>query len=113
MAVARDTTEEHVKPLEGAIVKRVQIGATTEAGEFITLQSDGKWDPTNTGSAQFFIVLEPAGHLDGNHSVFGRCTAAGVAVANELANVAVGANDKPVEDEVVETVRIVRRPTPK
>lgn len=67
----------------------------------------------NTGSAQFFIVLEPAGHLDGNHSVFGRCTAPGVAVANEIANVAVGANDKPVEDEVIETVRIVRRPARK
>jgi peptidyl-prolyl cis-trans isomerase A (cyclophilin A) len=67
----------------------------------------------NTGSAQFFIVLEPAGHLNGLHSVFGRCTAAGVAVANEIANVAVGANDKPVEDEVVETVRIVRRPAAK
>jgi len=57
MAVARDTTEEHVKPLEGAIVKRVQIGATTEAGEFITLQSDGKWDPTNTGSAQLTLAV--------------------------------------------------------
>jgi peptidyl-prolyl cis-trans isomerase A (cyclophilin A) len=67
----------------------------------------------NTGSAQFFIVLEPAGHLDGAHSVFGRCTAKGVEVANEIANVAVGANDKPVEDEVVEAVRIVRRPLAK
>lgn len=64
----------------------------------------------NTGSAQFFIVLEPAGHLDGDHAVFGRCTAAGVAIANEIANVAVGANDKPVTDEVITTVRIVRRP---
>ncbi len=64
----------------------------------------------NTGSAQFFIVLEPAGHLDGLHSVFGRCTAAGVEIANEIANVAVGDMDKPVDDEVIETVRIVRRP---
>ena len=32
----------------------------------------------NTGSAQFFLVLEPTGHLDGDHAVFGRCTAAGV-----------------------------------
>jgi cyclophilin family peptidyl-prolyl cis-trans isomerase len=64
----------------------------------------------NTGSAQFFIVLEPAGHLDGDHAVFGRCTAKGVDVANAIANVAVGANDKPVEDERIEAVRIVRRP---
>lgn len=64
----------------------------------------------NTGSAQFFVVLEPAVHLDGSHTVFGRCTPEGVAVANEIANVAVGANDKPVEDERVQTIRIVRRP---
>ncbi len=64
----------------------------------------------NTGSAQFFIVLEPAGHLDGAHAVFGRCTAAGVEVANAIANVAVGDADKPVQDEILETVRIVRRP---
>ena len=65
---------------------------------------------SNTGSAQFFIVLEPAGHLDGIHSVFGRCTAAGVDIANEIANVPVGDADKPVDDEVIETVRFVRRP---
>lgn len=64
----------------------------------------------NTGSAQFFVVLEPAPHLDGAHTVFGRCTVEGVEVANAIASVAVGANDKPVEDERVETVRIVRRP---
>ena len=64
----------------------------------------------NTGSAQFFIVLEPAGHLDGDHAVFGRCTAQGVDVANAIANAAVGDNDKPVDDEIVFEVRIVRRP---
>ncbi|WP_258183086.1 peptidylprolyl isomerase [Enhygromyxa salina] len=65
----------------------------------------------NTGSAQFFVVLEPAAHLDGDHSVFGRCTAAGVEIANEIANVAVGADDKPIDDERIEQVRIVRRPS--
>jgi peptidyl-prolyl cis-trans isomerase A (cyclophilin A) len=67
---------------------------------------------SNTGSAQFFIMLEPAGNLDGSHTVFGRCTAAGVEVANQIANVAVGDRDKPVTDEVVQAVRIVRRPAP-
>lgn len=64
----------------------------------------------NTASAQFFIVLEPAPNLDGSYSVFGRCTAAGVEIANQIANVAVGEMDKPVDDEVIEAVRIVRRP---
>jgi peptidyl-prolyl cis-trans isomerase A (cyclophilin A) len=63
----------------------------------------------NTGSAQFFIVLEPAPHLDGLHTVFGRCTGPGVDVANAIANVAVGDHDQPVADELIEQVRIVRR----
>jgi len=45
MAIARDTTAANIKPLQGAIVRRVTLGATTEAGEIISLQSDGKWDP--------------------------------------------------------------------
>ena len=45
MAIARETTASLIKPLEGAIVRRVTLGATTEAGEIVSLQSDGKWDP--------------------------------------------------------------------
>lgn len=63
----------------------------------------------NTGSAQFFIMLEPAVHLNGSHAVFGRCTAEGVAIADQIAGVAVGANDKPVDDERLLEVRVVRR----
>jgi peptidyl-prolyl cis-trans isomerase A (cyclophilin A) len=67
----------------------------------------------NTGSAQFFIVLEPAVHLDRGHTVFGRCTASAMVIAEQIANVAVGDMDKPVTDEVVEVVRFVRRPAKK
>lgn len=35
-----------VKPLEGVIIRRVTLGATTTAPAPVTLQSDGKWDPT-------------------------------------------------------------------
>lgn len=45
MAAARDTVAANIKPLTGAIVRRVTLGATTEAGEIVSLQSDGKWDP--------------------------------------------------------------------
>jgi hypothetical protein len=64
MAATRDTTAEHIKPLNGAIVRRVQLGATTEAGEFITEQSDGKWDPTNTGAVQFTLAVAVQGGAD-------------------------------------------------
>lgn len=57
MAASRDTTAEHIKPLEGAIIRRVQLGATTAAGELITEQSDGKWDPSNTAAVQFTVAV--------------------------------------------------------
>lgn len=50
MAIARDTTAANIKPLTGAIVRRGTLGATTEAGELVELQSDGKWDPANAAA---------------------------------------------------------------
>jgi peptidyl-prolyl cis-trans isomerase A (cyclophilin A) len=62
-----------------------------------------------TASAQFFITLGPAPHLDGHHTVFGRCTDEGIAVADNIAMVPRDAADRPLEDQVLETVKIVRR----
>ena len=45
MAASRDTTAANIKPLQDALFRRVQLGATVAAGELISLQSDGKWDP--------------------------------------------------------------------
>jgi hypothetical protein len=45
MAIARDTTEKNIKPLEGAVIRRVTLGATVAAGEIVALASDGKFDP--------------------------------------------------------------------
>lgn len=64
MAATRDTVASHIKPLEGAIVRRVQLGATTEAGELITEQSDGKWDPSNTSAVQFTVAVALQGGVD-------------------------------------------------
>jgi hypothetical protein len=64
MAIARDTTAKNIKPLEGAIVRRVTLGATTLAGELITLQADGKWDPTNTAAAQVTVAVALQGGAD-------------------------------------------------
>lgn len=60
--------------------------------------------PATTGS-QFFIVHADAGtpHLDGAHSVFGQVFE-GMDIVDAIAGTEVGANDKPVEDVVLEDV---------
>lgn len=45
MAIARQTTAEKIKPLQGAVTRRGTLGATVSAGEIVELQSDGYWDP--------------------------------------------------------------------
>jgi peptidyl-prolyl cis-trans isomerase A (cyclophilin A) len=67
----------------------------------------------NTGSAQFFITLNPTPHLDGLHTVFGRCTDEGTRLADDIALVPRVENDQPKEPELLDTVTIVRRPAKK
>lgn len=50
MAAARDTVAEHIKPLEGAIVRRHTAGTTIAAGEIVSLMADGYVDPADTGA---------------------------------------------------------------
>lgn len=56
MSIARDTTAEHIKPLQGHIVRRYTAGATIAAGELVAMQSDGYVDPADTTSALATIV---------------------------------------------------------
>jgi hypothetical protein len=41
-------TPAAVKPLEGAMIRRGTAGASGTVGQFVTLQSDGKWDPSSS-----------------------------------------------------------------
>jgi len=64
MAAITKAAAADVKPLEGAIVRRVQLGATTTAPSPITLQSDGKWDPTDTDAAQLTVAVAVQSGVD-------------------------------------------------
>ena len=64
----------------------------------------------NTGSAQFFITLNPTPHLDGKHTVFGRCTEEAMQLADDIALVPRDANDKPRDPEQLTAVEFIRRP---
>ncbi len=57
MAAITKAAAAAVKPLEGHIVRRVQLGATVTAPSPITLQSDGKWDGTDTSAAQLTVAV--------------------------------------------------------
>ena len=63
MAIARDTTADNIKPLNGAIIRRFTAGAAVAAGEIVSMQSDGYVDPANTTSAAqkvMGVALQPA-----------------------------------------------------
>ena len=59
----------------------------------------------NTGGSQFFITLVPTQYLDGKHAVFGEIIS-GEDVLEKIGKVETGANDKPVEDVIMESVEI-------
>jgi peptidyl-prolyl cis-trans isomerase A (cyclophilin A) len=61
----------------------------------------------NTNGSQFFITLDETSHLDDRHAVFGRVTD-GTDVVHEIGGVETDANDRPVEDIVLESVTIDR-----
>lgn len=66
MAAAIDSVAEHIKPLEGAQLRRGTLGATTGAGMPVTLQADGYWDPTDTSTAQLSVAIAVQGGVAGD-----------------------------------------------
>ena len=60
--------------------------------------------PDSAGS-QFFIMTGDSPHLDGQYAAFGKVTE-GIKVAQEIESVPRNAADKPLEDQVMDSVRV-------
>ncbi|XLQ20659.1 MAG: peptidylprolyl isomerase [Candidatus Moraniibacteriota bacterium] len=60
-----------------------------------------------TNGSQFFINTAPNNFLDTKHTVFGEVTG-GMDVVTTIEEVEVGAQDKPVEDVIIESVVLVK-----
>ena len=61
----------------------------------------------NPNGSQFFICQVPTPHLDGRHTVFGKVVE-GLEVIDEIAAVAKGPMDRPLEDVVLQEVEVFR-----
>ncbi len=60
----------------------------------------------NSAGSQFFICHADSTFLDGQYAAFGK-TIEGIDVVDQIAAVRTNFNDKPLEDQVIKTVRII------
>jgi peptidyl-prolyl cis-trans isomerase A (cyclophilin A) len=73
----------------------------------LAMANAGKRGGKGTNGSQFFITTAATTWLQGKHTIFGEVTdEASRKVVDEIGSVRTGANDKPVDDVVLERVTI-------
>ena len=61
--------------------------------------------PDSAGS-QFFVMHKTSPHLDGQYAAFGKVTD-GMDVVDEIAETVTDMSDRPLEDQIIKTIRLV------
>ena len=73
----------------------------------LAMANAGKSRGRGTNGSQFFITVAPTEWLTGKHTIFGKVAdAQSKAVVDDIAAVATGPGDRPVEDVVIESVTV-------
>lgn len=126
-----DTTYKGKKYYDGLIFHRVIKGFMIQGGDpsgtgsgdpgyrfpdeivdTLSHETKGTLSMANAGpgtnGTQFFITLAPTPWLDGKHTIFGKVLE-GQAVVDSIGTVKTLARDKPEQDVVLESVKIIRK----
>ncbi len=82
---------------------------TFERPYLLAMANAGKRGGKGTNGSQFFITLAKTPHLNFKHTIFGEVAdAAGRAVVDEIGAVPTGAQDRPKDDVVIDSITIER-----
>jgi len=84
-------------------VDEVSNGLSHSEEGYLSMANSG----ANSNGSQFFVTLGATLNLDGRHSIFGKVVG-GQDVVNAIGAVSTDANDKPVNDVVINDITILR-----
>ena len=86
-----------------------EIGLKNTKGTVATARLGDAVNPKRDSSgSQFFINSVDNSFLDGQYTVFGKVTS-GMDVVEKIENTKTGANDRPIDDVVIESVELIKK----